>query len=321
MSPERALPPMPNMDARDLRLLASMPFLAAASWCLPEASWIGLCRTLTRLGALLGGGDLARSAHVARVARGAALAQTPEACTQARTFNRHLERLQLLRCYRPGGWHPPIVLEGREHVDAALAEGRGAILWVTPMVFSDLVTKLAFARAGYAVSHLSRTIHGFSDTKLGARLLNPIRTTIERRHLAERLVIGRDGLIGAEKPLAALAQRLAGNRMVSITVGDMGRRIGSTPFMSGSIPLATAPPWLALQTRAPLLPVFTVREADGGFLTRVEPPIPAAEAADRDQSIAVMHRSYTARLEPFLRRYPGQYDWSRIEAREEEKAP
>ena len=42
-------------------------------------------------------------------------------------------------------------------------------------------------------AHLSRYSHGYSPTRLGARWLNPVRTGVEARYLAERIVVGPEG--------------------------------------------------------------------------------------------------------------------------------
>jgi len=72
------------------------------------------------------------------------------------------ERLEILRAYRPGGWRPRLALDGRAHLDAALASGRGAVLWMSPFSYADLVTKMALHDAVIAVTHLSAFSRGFS---------------------------------------------------------------------------------------------------------------------------------------------------------------
>ena len=113
-------------------------------------------------------------------------------------------------------------VDGLEHLQAALATGRGAVLWVMPLVFAPLVTKRSLAEAGIAVHHTSRLSHGFSPTWLGQTLLNPIRTRIERRYLAERIVLPLEGMsAAASRHVLGL---LRANRVVSLTLGVMARR-------------------------------------------------------------------------------------------------
>ena len=98
------------------------------------------------------------------------------------------------------------------------------------------MTKLALHEAGYAVAHLSRDTHGFSTTRFGRRVLNPIQTRVERRYLAERLVMSDERSVG---PLRELAARLKQNRLVSITLAREWRRTRLVPFLDGYIRIAT----------------------------------------------------------------------------------
>ena len=83
---------------------------------------------------------------------------------------------------------------GRQTLRHPLAGGRGALLWVMPFRYSALVTKIAFAQEGWTVSHLSGLDHLAPNSRLACALLNQARTTIERRNLAEHLMIERDNV-------------------------------------------------------------------------------------------------------------------------------
>jgi lauroyl/myristoyl acyltransferase len=216
----------------------------------------------------------------------------------------NLAHLQLLRCHRPGGWRPRIELAGREHVTRALEAGRGAILWVSPSSCAGLATKMAFAREGFEVSHLSREQHGLSASRLGMRLLNPILTSVEERYLKERLVMS-DG--DSARALLALVDRVRSNRLVSITVAPMGRRTHAVPLGSGALWLAEGAPVLALRSGAALLPVFTMRTAADAFTTVVEPPLTAAPDLDRNAAVRALLAAYAGVLERYLERWTDQF--------------
>ena len=112
------------------------------------------------------------------------------------------ELLELLREHAPWGWKVEISVVGREHIDEALAAGRGAVLWYCPFTHADVVFKRGLHEAGYRVNHLSAATHGFSDTRFGVAVLNPIKTGVESRYLKERCVIGETG-VGAVHPRTA----------------------------------------------------------------------------------------------------------------------
>ena len=184
-------------------------------------------------------------AYVARLRGLAPDGPEAERLFNAYLANARLAKLLVLRVRRPGGWCPRLRLEGEEHLQRALGAGHGAILWVAPFVFAPLGTKMVLHHAGHAVSHLSRYSHGYSRSALGARLLNPIRTGVEDRYLAERMSIGPD-----HQPQAALrllGQRLRDNRIVSISAGAGGSRVVEVPFLPGRMGLASGASALASQ--------------------------------------------------------------------------
>jgi lauroyl/myristoyl acyltransferase len=216
-----------------------------------------------------------------------------------------VRQLQILRCYHSKGWHPDLALEGREHLDAALGEGRGAILWVVPLAYASLVTKATLHRHGVPLAHLSRWYHGVSRSRWGVALFNSIQRRAEDRFLHERVTIG-DG----QSPLPALRrlrQHLAENRAVSITLGHEASDTVSVPFLDGALAVPVGPMKLATSTGAKLLPVHTFARGAGAFLTRIEPPLPTALAAR--VPFADVARELAARLERCALEAPGEFFW------------
>jgi lauroyl/myristoyl acyltransferase len=282
-----------------------LPLLALLAWATPESAWPTLADRLAGLRIGLRG---ARAAD--EIARFEAVvgARSPglsaRECWRRQLANKYRAWLLLFRCYWPRGWRPRIRLEGGEELAAALAAGKGAILWVAPFAFSDLITKLALYEAGHLVSHLSRDSHGFSTTRLARRLLNPIQTRIEGRYVAERLVMTEDNTVG---PLRDLVARLEANRPVSITLAATGQRSAVVRCLGGQMRIATGAPGLAWQTGAPLLPTFTLGEADGSFVTRIEPALRLPSELARLAAIDAMLADYVAILEAYVLRSPDQF--------------
>ena len=68
--------------------------------------------------------------------------------------------------------------------------------------------------------------------------------------------------------------------------------------------LALGAPTLAVVKNAPLLPVFTVPRADGGFDVIIEPPLPASWDGTLRERSEHLARSYAALLESYVRRNP-----------------
>jgi lauroyl/myristoyl acyltransferase len=290
-------------DARRLRWLALNFPLA---WCLGEGGWervsTGIAARQARRGAPWFGREVE---HIAALMGTRVSAGEAAAICERHVAARRLESLQVLRFHRPGGWRPRTRLEGREHIEAALAAGRGALLWVGPFVFAGLMTKIALFEAGLATRHLSRFSHGGSRSRLGERLINPVQTRVEDRFLAERIAIARAETPG--KAVRLITRRLAENRIVSITAGTHASTCVDVPFLDASMRLATGPGRIALSTGAPLLPAVTLREADGGFRTVIAAPLAApAEATD---PVAAMAAAYARWLEGFVPAQPEQLLW------------
>jgi lauroyl/myristoyl acyltransferase len=135
-------------------------------------------------------------------------------------------------------------------------------------------------------------------------VLNPIRTSVERRYLAERLVMGREGSVAA---LRELSRRLRANRVVTVSAIGMAHQLYRIPFLNGSVQMARGAPSLAIQTGAPLLPVFTGRDPDGGWRTVIEPPLVRRDAWSRDEAVKRLLLQYAALLEYYVTRWPDQF--------------
>ena len=295
-----------RISRRDVKTCCSVLALGILSWSVPERQWPRACSLLASLQARLGRQRMDElNRHISAVLGLWGSDQGGGSFAQDWTANDCIEKLQLLRCHRPGGWRPRVRFVGREHVEQALAARKGAILWVGSFRFSDLVTKIAFRQAGYDVSHLSHFTHGSSsDTPFGLRFLGPIRTRVECRYLRERVTIWREG---ASAALECLANRLRENSLVSITGIGWARRLTKVPFLQGELPLAAGAPLLACRTGAALLPVFTVREDDGEFVTTVEPALSVPGWSPREQAVDDLLGQYGALMALYAARWPGQF--------------
>jgi lauroyl/myristoyl acyltransferase len=290
------------LDARDLVLLGSLPAFELIAWTVPEAIWHALCERLARVQLRISGRIRDRARHISRVLAGHVSADQAEQISTKLAANYHYSRLQILRLHRFGKWEPPQKLIGVEHINQALSQGRGAVLWVAPFVFSDLMTKVALCRHGFPPAHLSRRAHGFSRSRLGSRLLNPILTSVEDRYTSERLLISAGGV------LHDLARRLRANQLVAITaVTSHEQRTTTTPFFSGELGMAGGAPVLARRSGAALLPVFTTRNEDGTFVTTIDGPLDTSSDLDTGSALHRLVAQWAERLKPHVLRCPDQY--------------
>ena len=210
-------------------------------------------------------------------------------------------QLVVLALNRPGRrWQPSVRWHGLDHLRSALEQGSGAILWVGGFAHSQIIALMALHQADFVVHQLSRPEHGFSTSPFGVRWLNRLWTRIERRFIAERIVILKND---AGPALQLLRQRLGANGIVWIAVTPEARRTLDVPFLGGTIRLPTGPLHLARTSHAALLPVFTIRANDGSYDVTIERRLDV----DTDITYASAARSYVAMLEPHVTAHPDQW--------------
>ena len=113
---------------------------------------------------------------------------------------------------------------------------------------------------------------------------------------------------GAETAaLRILRRRLAEGGAISITVGHEAVRTVDASVLGVPLRLSTGPMHLAADSGAPLIPVFAVRDGDGAFVVTLDAPLLVDARADREKREHDIAGEYARRLEPWVRRYPGQW--------------
>ena len=286
----------PLVEARDFLEMSILAVLAVFAIVLPPSLWPGFCSVPAALrhpgkrenknseerwvDHVLSETGRPPREHVARIRLRMAL----EARMQ------FLDRNLLRR------WKPVIRTHGLERIDQALEQGRGVILWVAPSSFTDLLFKWGFHRSGYPVNHLSRPEHGYSRSRLGMRYVNWIKTSVESRYLAQRLVIGKNRESNA---VVKLRRLLLDNNIVSITVFYTEGQNGGFNLFSRTVEVSTGPLRLAQSTKSPVLPVFVSRTDKNEFELVVESAINSTTQIHKSQ----IHKSkdWSEELERFGR--------------------
>jgi len=289
------------MTFEDARDVAKTFGLALMAWLVPPRFW----RKAAAATWSVGKPDPGRAAYRYILGDKYSESEIAAISTRRRIYLREL-RLQLLGMNGPWYfWRPRIRLHGAAHLQKALADGHGAILWVTETPFSTLIVKMALHQAGYHAVQLSRPGHGFSFSPFGIRYLNPFWRRVEDRFIAERvLILGET----ATDALATLRARIAENAIVIITVVPQAHKFVHVPFFDTKIRLPTGPMRLARDTGAVMLPVFTVPQDDGSFDVTLGEALAAPQAGDETVAAA-----YAKRLEPFVTEHPDQWNgWNWI---------
>ena len=279
-----------------LRAVASLPRLLGI---LPERWGRGFCAAVGRAGHLAVGRDrqLARRnlrrVHPdwsdARIRREAGRV-FEEIGRNAYDFLRYPELSEEQRARL-------VAIEGREHLDAALAAGRGAIL-VTGHLGSWEVLAAALVREGYPLCSLAR----------------PLRERRLDRALAEhRQRMGVRTISSERLPIQALRHLRRGG-FLGVLADQRIRRGGVTvEFLGQETRMTAGPARLAAVAGAAIVPLGIHRLADGTHRITVLPPLPV----DADPFRATQA---TARaLESLIRSAPEQWSW--IQPRWEDAPP
>jgi KDO2-lipid IV(A) lauroyltransferase len=158
-----------------------------------------------------------------------------------------------------GGARVELTLEGRPHLDAALARGRGAIL-VTCHLGNWEVAAYELAQAGYPLAVVT-------GKQLG-RLAPAVRQDKERRGIQ---------VVGPGDGLRALYRCLEANRILVLLIdGDGWRRGRTLDFLGRPTLLPCGAVRLARTTGARLMAATMHRTGPLRFAARIHPPLPTA---------------------------------------------
>ena len=185
-----------------------------------------------------------------------------------------------------------VTISGREHVDAALEEGRGCILAVPHLGSWDIGGSFAGA-LGYRIAAVADPFPGSLDLAVVAT----------RQALGLRVIpIGRAAV-------RAITQALGDNEMVALLC-DLPHGPGvEVEFFGRRATVPTGPAAFALKTGARLLPGCVYRTQPGRYHVQLEPQVEVgapAGASTRGDVQAIM-QSVVRRFEGFIRERPEQW--------------
>lgn len=299
----------PWASAHDLKLLA----IAGAGSCMAAILPRSLDGLVVRGLAALGFGDgperRALVAETMRLLLGPGTDAT-RAAELARAHQRRKleERWGERRALRRRGWNAEVEIAGREHLDAALARGKGVVLWGTSFC-GAVAVKVGLSRAGVDLVHLSGPTHNLPmpPTRIGRRYISPARVRAESRYVGERVVMGEGG---AMEYLRVLKRRLTENRCVWIYGENApGRRPVAATLFGRERLYPTGAPSLAFSAGAPLLVVHVERLCRAGYRILIEEAFVGERSAGKRAWVESAVHHFSTRLESEIRRHPADWDW------------
>jgi KDO2-lipid IV(A) lauroyltransferase len=181
-------------------------------------------------------------------------------------------------------------VEGREHLQAAAAHGRGVLILTAHFGNWELLGA-AHGLTGLPASIVTRP--------LDYPLLDDLAARFRRRSGAE-LIVKRHAV---REVLTALRRQ----RMVGILLDQNATRAEGVfaPFFGSPASTSKGLALLALRTGAPVVPIFLRREPDGRHCMDVGAAVPPPE----DGQIATYTSAFNRVLEAAIRRTPEQWFW------------
>ena len=188
-----------------------------------------------------------------------------------------------------------VAVEGLEHLDAALARGKGALVLLSHFG-SHLLPILALAYRGYDVRQLTGPPRG-GVTRQGIFRL--------RRYLYRRLPIT---FLRSDQSLGAAVRALRHNGVVAVAFdGRVGEKWVRVPMFGREANVAPGPMRIAAATGAALLPTIIVRNPDDTHTVVIGEPLSPAGSARDEGCIARVAAEAARFFEGYIRRYPAHY--------------
>src|SRR5206468_3777105 len=184
-------------------------------------------------------------------------------------------------------------LEGVAALDAALAEGRGAIAVTGHVGNWELLAAWA-AAIGYPITVVVRRVNDLRFHSLIVRF----------RASAGVEILVRDSPLF----LAGVNDALRRNRVVAMLIDQDTRGAGVfVPFFGRPAHTPPGAALLALRARVPVVTAFIERRPEGGHLVRVA-PVPAELPRGRE-GVRELTARLTAAIEAQIRRSPAEWVW------------
>jgi KDO2-lipid IV(A) lauroyltransferase len=214
----------------------------------------------------------------------------PEVARVARrafqNYGRMLADFVLMGSVRREELSKQVSSDGLEHVDAALAQGRGAIMAVPHMGSWDVAGSWAAAK-GYPVSAVTERFPGS---------LNDAVVETRQRFGLKVIMLGRPAV-------RAITDALRSNGVVALLCDlEQGPGVG-VRFFGRQAVVPGGPAAIAIKTGAALIPSYVYSVAPSRYHIHLDPPMswPAAETKE-----SLMQR-VVARFEDFIKERPDQW--------------
>jgi KDO2-lipid IV(A) lauroyltransferase len=194
----------------------------------------------------------------------------------------------------PENIHQWITADGMDHCRDALKKNRGLLMFGAHFGNWELEA-VAFAHLMQPVVVIYRPL----DSTLLDNLVLRVRSS------------GGNIPLAKDKAMRPMLRHLKNNGVLGILIdqnvasyeGVFVEFFGRPACTTDGLAL------LALHTKAPVLPGYMVRLADGKYRLVIGEEVPVVQTGDRDADIAINTQNFTRIIENMIRRYPDQWLW------------
>ncbi len=197
---------------------------------------------------------------------------------------------------RPALLEKRMKLVGQQHLDQALARGKGAIL--VSAHFGNFPLLLArLSCAGYTAGGIMRPMR---DQRVEKLFLT------QRKRYNIKTIYSQPRNVCVDTTIRSLRN----NEIIFIPIDqNFGTGGVFVDFFGSKAATATGPVVLAQRTGAALLPCFIVRQPDDTHTIFFEPPLVLTEGKDPRETVALNIQSLTGIIERYIRLYPAEWGW------------
>jgi len=185
---------------------------------------------------------------------------------------------------------------GREHLDHALARGKGVI--AISAHFGNFTILASIMKQAHYPFHM---VLRDPQSEPLARLFQEFR-----RNSGQQWI----NTTPFEQCQREILNCMRRNEIICLITDEHKRHGGvAVDFFGHPASTAIGPALLFLRTGAALLPLFMVRQEDDTHTVIIEPPLEYTPTGNRTVDIRTLTSMFTKRIEHYVRQYPDQWLW------------
>ncbi len=194
-----------------------------------------------------------------------------------------------------------VTIQGLENLDAALAKGKG-VLGLGAHIGNFVLPGARLGLEGYPFSTLFRLP---PDRR--------IRAIVDRYlpYFYQQIIPSRPKRWAVRRVLDVLKR----NEIVFILGDNLKKGKVQTTLFGQTVPSPRGPVSLALRSGAAVVPMYMVRNYQGGLYLVIEPEILMTRNGSLSKDIAHNTHQIVRHLEDLIRRYPDQWNWLTVRMR------